>query len=550
MKKNLKMSGLLGLIILVIISILAFGYHYYINIFDEHTIRSIDVTYQGHSPFPSSQLYTLDEGETEKLWTAIDTAIRVDHHDPSVKGFSVTLVNRYNISKTLEVYIYDQNAVYIKDKHWYAVQTPYFFLNHHAFDDVYSAISEPSILLKLGSVQHDLQSVHTKWSFKRYGGTWKSTEYKSASEADTLVISDKLTPLTLASDKVISQMTLKVFDTQKNTLVFEYQKSNLHMDGYSSPEPLPLPEYDGEFLYHVSLDWQDPNDAYKGNAQLSFKLTLDLPITFAISKLLVEQDDLIEVRAYHAQAPEAIEVIQDIYPSFKWYDAGTYLRGYLPTNYHTTPGSYDLILTDLEHQSQTTYTITVSPRNYLVQHLTIDPNIEAETVNDATVAEYNKYFTPVRNTSNPTRYYTEPFIIPAYGRLTTEFGETRFVNNRPTSYRHSGLDIAAPIGSDIFATNTGKVVLAMYLGWTGNTIVIDHGEGIFSVYFHLDALDVAEGDMVERGQRIGDMGTTGFSTGSHLHFSISYYHVNLEPGYFIGGEPILESNAANYLSKP
>lgn len=99
-----------------------------------------------------------------------------------------------------------------------------------------------------------------------------------------------------------------------------------------------------------------------------------------------------------------------------------------------------------------------------------------------------------------------------------------------------------PKGAEVLATNTGKVVLAYNLILTGNTIIIDHGEGIFSVYEHLDTMSVSEGDVVTVGEQIGTVGSTGFSTGPHLHFMISYFDINLEPGYFIYGESLTKEN--------
>jgi murein DD-endopeptidase MepM/ murein hydrolase activator NlpD len=132
--------------------------------------------------------------------------------------------------------------------------------------------------------------------------------------------------------------------------------------------------------------------------------------------------------------------------------------------------------------------------------------------------------------------------LPVGGRLTTEFGETRYVNDFPTSYRHLGLDIAAPEGTEVKASNRGKVVLARSLILTGNTVMIDHGEGLFSVYHHLLKLSVKAGAVVERGQKIGEVGSTGFSTGPHLHFMISYFTTNLEPGYVLFGQPVTYEN--------
>jgi murein DD-endopeptidase MepM/ murein hydrolase activator NlpD len=118
------------------------------------------------------------------------------------------------------------------------------------------------------------------------------------------------------------------------------------------------------------------------------------------------------------------------------------------------------------------------------------------------------------------------FILPVKDDyvLTTDYGEIRYVNDRITSSRHSGLDLAAPTGTEIYACNSGNVVLSEYLILTGNTIIVDHGLGVFTSYYHLDTLSSQEGDFVSKGDFVGTMGSTGFSTGPHLHWSISIYN--------------------------
>jgi murein DD-endopeptidase MepM/ murein hydrolase activator NlpD len=111
------------------------------------------------------------------------------------------------------------------------------------------------------------------------------------------------------------------------------------------------------------------------------------------------------------------------------------------------------------------------------------------------------------------------------------------VNNAETS-RHSGLDIAAPKGTAIQAANKGKVTLAKSLHVLGNTIIIDHGLNLFSAYAHLDQLLVTEGEIVEKGQLIGKIGSTGFSTGPHLHWTLSVGSTFVNPWLFLDNDPL------------
>lgn len=282
--------------------------------------------------------------------------------------------------------------------------------------------------------------------------------------------------------------------------------------------------------------------SYKLLIKLGIISDLKLPLNIVLSKTTLKQGDLLKISLYHAASASEISLIQDLYPYFKWYDHNSVIQGYIPTNYSTTPGRYSLKFTNSESGIKSSKDIEIIAREFRVQKLTVDPNIEASTRNDDAYAEYNKYFTPSREMSSPEKYYTKAFILPTRGRLTTEFGESRTVNGALTTYRHSGIDIAAPRGAEVLSTNTGKVMLAMPLILTGNSIVIDHGEGLFSVYFHLDKLYVSEGEIVERGQLIGTVGSTGFSTGPHLHFTISYYHFNIEPGYILYDRSITKDN--------
>jgi murein DD-endopeptidase MepM/ murein hydrolase activator NlpD len=137
-----------------------------------------------------------------------------------------------------------------------------------------------------------------------------------------------------------------------------------------------------------------------------------------------------------------------------------------------------------------------------------------------------------RAKSNRDRLWSNNFIWPLKGRLTTDYGATRYHNNKLAN-RHNGIDIAAPIGSPVIASNAGQVTLAADLLVTGNTIIIDHGWNIYSSYLHLSELSVETGDHVLKGEEIGKVGSTGFSTGPHLHWSISYNRIFLEPRNFL-----------------
>jgi len=114
---------------------------------------------------------------------------------------------------------------------------------------------------------------------------------------------------------------------------------------------------------------------------------------------------------------------------------------------------------------------------------------------------------------------TVPDLWPTTGRLTSKFGTRQDPFTRGTSY-HEGIDIANSVGTNIVAAAKGKVTFAGYKSGYGRTIIINHGNGYTTLYGHLSKLLVSAGDRVEKGQVIGKMGSTGRSTGPHLHFEV------------------------------
>ncbi len=125
--------------------------------------------------------------------------------------------------------------------------------------------------------------------------------------------------------------------------------------------------------------------------------------------------------------------------------------------------------------------------------------------------------------------------MPVEVSFTTRFGGQRSYNGSPPAGHHGGTDIGADTGTPVAATNTGRVVLARQLRLRGNMVIIDHGGGLFSGYAHMSSFAVAEGQLVQQGDIIGYVGTTGLSTGPHLHWEISTNGVLLDAVRFLDG---------------
>lgn len=133
----------------------------------------------------------------------------------------------------------------------------------------------------------------------------------------------------------------------------------------------------------------------------------------------------------------------------------------------------------------------------------------------------------------PEALWADSFAKPREDRSSSQFGVRRMFNGQLQS-RHLGSDIAGRIGEPVRASNSGRVALARDLYLSGNTVYIDHGLGLYTAYMHMSEVAVQEGDRVERGQIIGRVGATGRVTRPHLHWSVSFQGIPLDPEALVG----------------
>lgn len=209
----------------------------------------------------------------------------------------------------------------------------------------------------------------------------------------------------------------------------------------------------------------------------------------------------------------------------------------LPISYWWSPGEYTATVIDNQGRTWSKEEITIKTADFDKSYLTIDDEQEeivrpTDPEQQARKERDQEKIQAARAESHQDRLWDESFSWPLDGRLTTDFGATRYHNNELAN-RHNGIDIAAPTGTPVAASNTGQVTLAADLLVTGKTIIIDHGWNIYSSYLHLSELFVEKGDYITKGDEIGAVGSTGFSTGPHLHWSISYNRIFLDPKSFV-----------------
>lgn len=198
----------------------------------------------------------------------------------------------------------------------------------------------------------------------------------------------------------------------------------------------------------------------------------------------------------------------------------------------THPGKYSLQLTGMDaigKEVSFRRSITVGKGKYhsiavKVAKKYTEPNPEQlrQISEDKTLKE--RIFAPVE----PERAWSGSFSPPVEAQISDVFGTTRTFNGQAQS-THLGLDYAVPPGTPVSALNSGTVRLAQSLFFEGNCVVIDHGQGLMTVYLHLSKLKVKEGDRVQRGQELGLSGGTGRATGPHLHIAVRWEGIYLNP---------------------
>jgi murein DD-endopeptidase MepM/ murein hydrolase activator NlpD len=151
----------------------------------------------------------------------------------------------------------------------------------------------------------------------------------------------------------------------------------------------------------------------------------------------------------------------------------------------------------------------------------------------ARVERERKRLAAIWSKASRQRYWAGSFAPPADGPAGSPFGLKRFFNGEPRS-PHAGIDFKAAAGEPVRAANRGRVALAEPLFFTGSTVVLDHGLGLYTMYVHLSKIEVARGALVERGQVVGRVGATGRATGPHLHFAARIGDARIDPATLLG----------------
>ena len=191
------------------------------------------------------------------------------------------------------------------------------------------------------------------------------------------------------------------------------------------------------------------------------------------------------------------------------------------------PGTYPVtVAAGTAHDS---YDLVVKPRTFRTRRLTVNEAFVTPPASEqARIEEEAALLADIWRFPAAERLWAGEFMRPVPGVANSAFGARSVFNGKPRN-AHGGADFLSPGGTPIQAPNAGRIALARALYFSGNTVVIDHGLGLFSMLAHLSIIDVHEGEMVTAGEVIGQVGATGRVTGPHLHWAVRANNARIDP---------------------
>jgi len=212
---------------------------------------------------------------------------------------------------------------------------------------------------------------------------------------------------------------------------------------------------------------------------------------------------------------------------FQQSDGKTF--GLMPVSVKDSPGPASIEVLSKDGTVLATEEFVVRPTRFPSENVRLSPDIEALR----STPEEIQLLTNFRNEVSDLRFWQDPFAPPVDGCVTSPFGVKRLHNGKPTGEFHGGVDQRTPAGEPILAIADGKIVFAKQLTVPGNTVGLDHGQGLRSMYLHMARLAVSDGSTVKKGDVLGYAGSTGRSTGPHLHWVLYANGVNVNPAQWV-----------------
>lgn len=217
--------------------------------------------------------------------------------------------------------------------------------------------------------------------------------------------------------------------------------------------------------------------------------------------------------------------------SIPFFPEGAGHAGLVGIDLEDPPGAHELSIEvlsggEVRHLS---YNVLVIRQKYPVQHLTLPKDkVDLDDASLIRVKMEQEQVRSVLDVVSTERFWIGRFVEPLTGTISGAFGRVRIINGQPRG-PHNGEDIAAPIGAEVIAIGNGVARLTVDHFFSGRGVFVDHGLGLYSMYFHLSEVLVQDGERVTRGQAIGRVGSSGRATGPHLHWAVRVNGARVNP---------------------
>lgn len=276
-----------------------------------------------------------------------------------------------------------------------------------------------------------------------------------------------------------------------------------------------VPPSNGEYRFVITARYEE--ETFWGDCGYEFLVRYDAQPVFSLSSGEVRQGGVLLLIGENLRSKDVTVTAPYAYQT-RLVFTNTGCVGCLPFNFVRQPGAYEITVT---YEGETfALPVTVTQAEFDTQYLTMpEATVNATVGNAQAVREYNETIYPLLESFDPVRYWSGTFVQPADGTITTDYGARRITNGVPGN-AHAGIDIANDTGTPVTATNGAKVLYSGYLTVSGYTVLLDHGMGLQTLHMHMSGTAVEEGDVVAQGDIIGYIGSTGYSTGPHLHFTM------------------------------
>jgi len=248
---------------------------------------------------------------------------------------------------------------------------------------------------------------------------------------------------------------------------------------------------------------------------------------------------LLQIDTRHLEPPISTMLIQFQERDFPVYrhplNPAVYRFGLIAVPYRQAPGPANLTLKWTNAAGDNLYSILfeIVAGNYRTDELKVAPGrVNPNKKNIKRAQKEARRVKQIYADGSIAGLWRGDFQLPIESKITSSFGNKRLFNGELKSY-HNGVDFRAPVGTPVFAANSGVVKLADNLFYSGKVVIIDHGNLIFTIYAHLSKIDVTSGQQIEKGQQLGLTGATGRVSGPHLHWGVKVHGTAVNPLHFI-----------------